>query len=124
MFLDYQLTSYKLVGGEGASNLRVCMGTIEIQIHFEKTSINGKYWTKYNNVTSLRQEKCTRKYVTICILMALELHAPSPPSAAHKLLAIRIRSLMKGQNSKVNHNMLYMYICYTWAVQLQWFPTQ
>ena len=44
------------------------------------------YMTKYNDVTSWRQEKCTRKYVTICIRMALELHARSLPSAAHKLL--------------------------------------
>ena len=54
------------------------------------------YVTKYTNVTSRRQGKCTRKYVTICILMALELHAPSPPSAAHKLLVLVVGSAQLG----------------------------
>ena len=82
---DIYIVSGASGGGEGACNFGVCTGAIGIQINFEKTSIKWKvlniYVTKYNNVTSWRQGKCTRKYITICIPMALELHAPSLPSA-------------------------------------------
>ena len=69
--------------------------------NFHKWKVLNIYMTKYTNVTSRRQGKCIRKYVTICVLMALELHAPSPPSATHKLLVIVVHVSVTQTNREI-----------------------
>ena len=72
--------------------------------------------TKYTNVTSRRQGKCIWKYVTICIPMALELHAPSPPSATHKLLVIVVHVSVTQTNREIPCLVkLYMYNSFKWS---------
>ena len=48
------------------------------------------YLTKYHNVTSWRQEKCTLKYVTICMDGVGVTRSFAAFRAAHKLLVVHI----------------------------------